>query len=345
MSVTEQLEKLNKEKKKMKPGFSVPKSYAICLCAILAGLALSACGAKPPEAPKPKAPEPTMIVEVEKVPVATPQPAATPPEAPAEVEVEVETEAVPVAYRGERKIIKHAELDLLVTDTDVAIDRVTGLAVEYGGYIISSRTWYSDEFKYATVTMGVPVGSFEEVMRRLRTLAVKVENEMASGKDVTDEYVDLESQLRNLEATEARIRSFLDKAKTVEEALQVNKQLSEIQRQIEEIKGRMNYLKDRAAFSTITINLDPQRPTPTPTPTLTPTPTPTLTPTPTPWNPGETFTEASGVLVTIVKFLVDALIWLSVLFLPFIAPLIVLAWLVNRWRKRRKGKTDKADSE
>jgi hypothetical protein len=59
----------------------------------------------------------------------------------------------------------------------------------------------------------------------------------------------------------------------------------------------------------------------------------------------ETFTEASSVLVTIVKFLVDALIWLGVLFLPFIAPLIVLAWLVTLWRKRRKDKTTKVDSE
>ena len=71
-------------------------------------------------------------------------------------------------------------------------------------------------------------------------------DESASGQDVTDQYVDLQSRLRNLEATEATIRSFLEKAETVEESLQVNRQLSEITDQIEEIKGK--YLKRTIRF-------------------------------------------------------------------------------------------------
>ena len=57
--------------------------------------------------------------------------------------------------------------------------------------------------------------------------------------------------------------------KTVEEALKVNAELSKVEDEIEKIKGRMNFLKDRAAYSTLTIGLEPVQPSPTPTPTAT----------------------------------------------------------------------------
>jgi hypothetical protein len=240
---------------------------------------------------------------------------------------------LPVAYRVNRMIIKNAELRLQVTDTDAAIDRVTQIAADTFGYILTARSWYQADFKYATITIGVPVDEFENAVRRLRALAVKVLDENASGTDVTDQFVDLESKLRNLEATEARIRSFLDKATSVEEALRVNQELAEITAQIEQIKGQMNYLRDRAAYSTITIHLEPEVPTPTPTPT------PTVTPTPTPvaWRPGQTLSSATDVLGAILRTLADLFIWLVVVLGPFILLLALLVWigirLRRRWRK------------
>jgi hypothetical protein len=73
--------------------------------------------------------------------------------------------------RTQRMIIKNAELELLVSDTDAALDSVTLIASEYGGYIISSHSWYEHDYKYATVRLGVPVEEFENILRRLRGLA------------------------------------------------------------------------------------------------------------------------------------------------------------------------------
>ncbi|MBN1580710.1 MAG: DUF4349 domain-containing protein [Anaerolineae bacterium] len=223
-------------------------------------------------------------------------------------------DALAALYRANRLIIKNANLQLLVADTGTAIDRVTQIVVDTFGYILSSRSWYQETFQYATITIGVPVDQFEEAMRRLRGLAVQVLDENASGSDVTDQYVDLESRLRNLEATEARVRTFLEQAQTVEESLRVSQTLSEITAQIEEIKGQMSYLKDRAAYSTITINLSPQVPTPTPTPT------------PDAWSPGQTFARATGVLGGIAQNLVDAAIWIGVILGPFGVPLVLIVW-------------------
>jgi hypothetical protein len=166
-----------------------------------------------------------------------------------------------VVSRPNRMIIKNAEMQTTVEDTDVALDLVTQVVGDTGGYIISSRVWFQDwlgeSYKYASVTLGVPVDRFELAMRRLRGLALSVDDERAAGQDVTDEYVDLDSRLGNLEATRDRIREFLDQATTVEESLRVNEELAKVEAEIETVKGRMNYLGDRSAFSTITIQLNP----------------------------------------------------------------------------------------
>lgn len=246
-------------------------------------------------------------------PMATPSPASGPPSAPG------------LAAPVQRMIIKNAEMDLLVADTDVALDSITVMAADYGGYIVSSHVWHEQELTYATVRLGVPVTEFENVLRRLRGLAIKVNSELASGEDVTDQFVDLQSRLTNLQATQARIREFLDQAQTVEEALKVNEQLSQVEAQIEEIQGRMNYLSDRAAFSTIDITLGPQRPTPTPTPT----------PTPEAWQPGQTFDQASQALVRILETVGNMAIWIMVLFGPFLIPAALTIWIVLAIRRRR----------
>lgn len=250
---------------------------------------------------------------------------------------------------SDRLIIKNAEMTLLVADTAVAIDRLTQIVGDFGGYIISSREWfvdwYGDNYKNATYTFAVPVDQFERALGRLRGISVRVLDERATGEDVTQEFVDLESRLRNLEATRDRIRTFLDRATTVEEALEVNQELSNIDAQIEETKGRMNFLVGRAAFSTITVTLEPELPdfVPTATPTSTPTATPTATPTstatftPTPWSPGDTFSNASQTLGSAYRNMAELTIWLLVVVIPIFAPFVLIVWYFI-WRANMRSR-------
>ena len=64
-----------------------------------------------------------------------------------------------------RLIIKNAEIELTVEDTDASINRSLGIVTEYGGYVVSNRTWFSGQLKYATLTIGVPAENFEEMLR------------------------------------------------------------------------------------------------------------------------------------------------------------------------------------
>lgn len=234
--------------------------------------------------------------------------------------------------QSQRLIIKNAEITLEVENSGAAVDGVIQAAVDYGGYIISQRVWQQRGHTFATITLGVPVGEFENAMRRLRTLADRVLDESASGTDVTDEYVDLGAKLENLQATRDRIRTFLEQATSVEESLEVNAQLSEIEGQIAEIQGRINYLAGRAAYSTITVQIEPIVPTPTVTPT--PTATPVFTPTAEIWRPGETATRATSRLTSMVQSLLDAVIYNGIVCGPFLIVIAVIAWAGLRlWRR------------
>ncbi len=239
------------------------------------------------------------------------------------------------AFASSHMIIKNADIKLLVEDTDLAIDRATQAIGDVNGYIISSRVWYQpwvdgENYKYATITIGVPVDEFERTLTRLRGLAVQVLDEVASGEDVTNQFVDLQSQITNLEATRERIKGFLDQATTVDEALRINQELANIEAQIEQIKGQMNYLQDRSAYSTITINFEPVLPEIVSTPT--PTPVPNV------WNPGETFDDAKKSVTSAYQGIVDFLIWFFVVLVPIFAPPILIGWALWKWFSRKPNK-------
>jgi hypothetical protein len=328
----------------------IPATILLVLVIVL-GIVLAACGAAAPAtqmgapAPQLEMPAPTMssMDGYAGAEEGLPQ-AAAPPQATAAPNVDA-AKVAPQSFPGSgHMIIKNGDMRLLVADTDRALDGVTQVVGDTDGYVISSRVWFQDyygtNYKYATLTIGVPVDQFEPALRRIRALAVRVQDDNASGEDVTSQYVDLQSQLGNLEATRDRIRSFLKDAKTVDEALRINQQLSDVEVQIEKIKGQMNYLSNRSAFSTITINLEPQLPevVMTPTPTMTPTPIPGLGP----WDPGKTTQRATNTLVSAYRVIVDALIWIFVVLVPIFGPPILLIWLVvwligRRMRKAPRG--------
>lgn len=218
----------------------------------------------------------------------------------------------------DRKIVKNATIRLEAEDVFTVHNRISMLSNTYGGYVVNSRTWYdNDDYPHALYSFAVPVESFEEAVQDVRKEG-KVLDEQTSGKDVTDQYVDLEARITNLEATATRIRSFLDDARTVEEALSVNQRLSQVEEQLERLKGQRNALEQRTSFSTITVEIEPVIPEQT-----------TVEET-TEWSPAETFADATEVLMAIVQRGVDAGIWFGVLGLPVVIVLGVVILIGRR---------------
>ncbi|MCP4362655.1 MAG: DUF4349 domain-containing protein [Chloroflexi bacterium] len=233
----------------------------------------------------------------------------------------------------QRLIIKNGNMVIMVEDTETAVSEATDLTLQLDGYIISQQVWDDERgYRYATMRVGIPVLRFEGAMQAFRELG-QVTNEAASGEDVTDQFVDLQSRLDNLIATRDRLRTFLEQATNIEEALRINEELKVVEEEIAVIQGRLNYLADRASFSTLDLTLNPWVPTPTPSPTPTNTPIPTAQA----WSPGNTAKLASVELQESAQETADFGIYYGIFCGPWLILLgLVLlgSWKVILWKRK-----------
>jgi hypothetical protein len=157
----------------------------------------------------------------------------------------------------QRLVIKTADLSLQVDSARDAEAALRELVGQLGGYVVKVETSGTDESMSSRVTFRVPADRFDQALSGVQGLAKKVLARTVGGDDVTEEFVDLEARLKNLEATRDRLQSFLDKATTVDDALKVNQSLSDLQGQIEQLKGRKQFLQQSASLSTISVSLSP----------------------------------------------------------------------------------------
>lgn len=112
-----------------------------------------------------------------------------------------------------------------------------------------------DQRHQASISIRVPAEKLDEAMARLRALALKVESEISRSQDVTDEYVDTQARVKNLQVTEAQLLKIMERAEKVEDALRVQAELTRIQEQIERNEGRLKLLRETSAFSLINVIL------------------------------------------------------------------------------------------
>ena len=152
-----------------------------------------------------------------------------------------------------RIIVRTADMHIIVTDISGAVDSTADMAEEFGGWVVSSnRTAKHRGF----VSIRIPADRLEEAIQRLRDSAVDVESEIISSRDVTDQYVDLQSRLKNQQATEEALLKLLERATKVEDALRIRETLSTIQEEVELLLGKIKLIETTAAFSLLNVSLE-----------------------------------------------------------------------------------------
>jgi len=154
-----------------------------------------------------------------------------------------------------RMIIKSGWLNLVVKDIVDTAQKISKFAQERGGWVVSSNISQSEKILSGSITVRVPAESFDESMEYFKSLAERVSNERTQAQDITEEYVDLQSRLKNLEAAESQLLEIMERSGTISEVLQVQRELMNVREQIERIKGRMQYLEQSVKMSSITVNL------------------------------------------------------------------------------------------
>ncbi|MGZ8796709.1 MAG: DUF4349 domain-containing protein [Thermoanaerobaculia bacterium] len=161
----------------------------------------------------------------------------------------------------QRMIIRGASISMVVDDTGATIDRITAAGEAVGGYISDSKVWRDGEQLRGAITLRIPADRLTAALAVIRKLAVRINSETIGTQEVTQEYVDLESQLRNLEAAEVELRQLMatirERSKKASEVLEMYQQLSTIRGQIDQIKGRIRYLSQMSALASVQVDLVP----------------------------------------------------------------------------------------
>ena len=166
----------------------------------------------------------------------------------------------------ERKIVKEAELGIRAGDVRDAAALAQRVAAEYGGSVSSSRTLRADGVVHAELVLSVPAPAFEAALDDLRGLGEEVTKDGLAGEDVTEEFVDLRSRERNLLAAEGSLSELYDRAKDVEDALSIQRELTDVRGRVEEVQGRIQYLEEINASATISLSIRPVAHAPAPPP-------------------------------------------------------------------------------
>ena len=151
--------------------------------------------------------------------------------------------------------IRTGSLELTVLSTRETVEQVRQIAADAGGYISDSYIYtVKEDLYHANLTLRVPENRFDAVMEQLRGLG-KFANERTGDDDVTMPYLDLEARLKTLEAQEVRLRDLLAKAETVEDILNVERELQRVRQEIESLSAQFKHLQDQVRFSTITVGI------------------------------------------------------------------------------------------
>lgn len=105
-----------------------------------------------------------------------------------------------------------------------------------------------------TITIKVPVAKFDAFVRQVRKLG-NIQAESESTEDVTQQHIDMKARLKNLRAEEAAFIRFFKAATSVREMIAIEQQLARVRGDIESLQGQVDFLEQRAALATLTLQL------------------------------------------------------------------------------------------
>lgn len=155
----------------------------------------------------------------------------------------------------DKKVTKNGNLDLKVSSVDKAAGDIAKIAKDNGGDIFSANVYNFSLPKSGAIQVRVPVANFEKTLSDIKKIAALVIQESTSSQDVTEEYVDLQAQLKNKQAEEQQYLEILKQAQKISDILEVTQQLSQVRGEIEQLQGQLKFLNSQTDMASISISL------------------------------------------------------------------------------------------
>lgn len=175
---------------------------------------------------------------------------ATGMEVPDEEEISEDVIAGEIIHR---KLIRNGQLEFQTEEVKETRAEIEKICKELNAYISSeSENNFGNRLQYNQM-IRVSASSFDALLTRIEPLAMKIENKNITTQDVTEEFIDVEARLTTKKELEVRYREILKQAKTVEEIISIESQIANVRSEIESMEGRLKFLNNQVAFSTLSL--------------------------------------------------------------------------------------------
>ncbi len=156
---------------------------------------------------------------------------------------------------ADRKVITDTSLSLKVDDVGSVLDQINKLAVNHQGFMVNQNISRPEEGASGYISVRVQSEKLDNFLAAVRNLGVKVVSENVSGRDITEQYTNIEERLRVLNTTKRKFEEMLGSAFTVSDMLEVQRELLNLQTQIDSLEGTRRYLAESADYSLVSVYL------------------------------------------------------------------------------------------
>ena len=212
----------------------------------------------------------------------------------------------------DKRVIKTGTIDMRVNSVEKAISEIRAIAQTHGGNEMSSDFSKNGTYKNGYIIIKVPVNQYVETFEQIKRIAPLVTHESSQAQDVTAQFIDLESRLKNKKEHEDRLRTFFDKADNVTELIQVERELARVRTEVEQMEGQLKYLKDQTQYSTIHTSLMED----------------SNIVVSDSWRPLQVMKDSFNTLIEKSTTLLNTVIRFTITSLPFIILFIIIAWFL-----------------
>ena len=158
-----------------------------------------------------------------------------------------------------KKIIKDGRLSLRVSDLENSKVRVDTIVQHHGGYYASERLINSDWETSYHLNIRIPSENFTRFISDIETGDGEILIKEINARDVTDQFIDLETRLENKRNYLKRYNDLLLKANSIKEILEIEEKIRALEEEIESATGQLKYLSDQVDYSTLDLTISTQK--------------------------------------------------------------------------------------
>ena len=160
---------------------------------------------------------------------------------------------------NKKKIIKDGRIGLKVTDLEKTKTRIDTLVRSFGGYYANENFNNTDWESSYNLKIRLPFSNFEKFIAVVESGIGEILYKGIDARDVTDQFIDLETRLETKRNYLQRYNDLLKQAKTIKEILDIEEKIRVLEEEIDSTTGRLKYLRDLVDYSTLDLTISKRK--------------------------------------------------------------------------------------